>query len=117
MRNLTIKREKSFVGCLVPMKVYIEDPESWELKIHGTPCRKVGEIKNGAELTISIEEHSLRVYVIGDKMSKEFCYDVYMLPEGDEDVYLSGNTEDTMLTFPYEVKHNKAEFLTQFENI
>lgn len=34
-----------------------------------------------------------------------------------EDVYLSGNTEDTVLTFPYEIKHNKAEFLTQFKDI
>lgn len=34
-----------------------------------------------------------------------------------EDIYLSGNTEDTVLTFPYEIKHNKAEFLTQFEDV
>ena len=32
-----------------------------------------------------------------------------------EDVYLSGNTEDTVLTFPYEIKHNKAAFLKQIE--
>jgi hypothetical protein len=32
-----------------------------------------------------------------------------------EDVYLSGNTEDTVLTFPYEIKHNKADFLKQIE--
>lgn len=34
-----------------------------------------------------------------------------------KDVYLSGNTEDTVITFPYEIKHNKAEFLTQFKDI
>ena len=32
-----------------------------------------------------------------------------------EDVYLSGNSEDTVLTFPYEIKHNKADFLKQIE--
>ena len=32
-----------------------------------------------------------------------------------EDVYLSGNTEDTVLTFPYEIKHNKADFIKQVE--
>ncbi len=32
-----------------------------------------------------------------------------------EDVYLSGNTENTVLSFPYEIKHNKAEFLKQIE--
>ena len=32
-----------------------------------------------------------------------------------KDVYLSGNTEDTVITFPYEIKHNKADFLKQIE--
>ena len=32
-----------------------------------------------------------------------------------EDVYLSGNTEDSVLTFPYEIKHNKSDFLKQIE--
>ena len=32
-----------------------------------------------------------------------------------KDVYLSGNTEDTVINFPYEIKHNKAEFLKQIE--
>lgn len=30
-----------------------------------------------------------------------------------KDVYLSGNTEDAVLEFPYVIKHNKAEFLKQ----
>ena len=34
-----------------------------------------------------------------------------------KDVYLAGNTEDTVINFPYEIKHNKAEFLTQFEDV
>ncbi|MBP1575986.1 MAG: hypothetical protein J6A68_00485 [Oscillospiraceae bacterium] len=47
MRNLTIKRTKSFVGCLGKMKIYIEDPTSNELLINNTPCRKIGDLKNG----------------------------------------------------------------------
>ena len=32
-----------------------------------------------------------------------------------KDVYLSGNTEDTVLTFPYKIKYNKADFLKQIK--
>ena len=45
MRNLTVKRHKSFVGCLMAYQVYIEvdAPDSAELTIGGVPCK----IKNG----------------------------------------------------------------------
>lgn len=33
-----------------------------------------------------------------------------------EDVYLSGNTEDTVIEFPYKLKHNKNYFLEQINN-
>ena len=54
MRNLTIKREKSFVGSLVKMKIYIEDLTSNEININNTPCRKIGELKNGEERTLNL---------------------------------------------------------------
>ena len=47
MRTVTIKREKSFVGCLATLKVYIEDPESNGITIGGVPCRKLCTFKNG----------------------------------------------------------------------
>ena len=33
-----------------------------------------------------------------------------------EDVYLAGNTQDTVLEFPYTIKHNKADFLKELNN-
>lgn len=90
MRNLTIRRNKSFVGCLVAMKVYIEDPTCFETVINGTSCRKIGELKNGKELTVEIENSEAKVFVIADKLSKGFCSDFYQLPEGDEDIFLTG---------------------------
>lgn len=45
MRNLTVKREKSFVACLITMKVFAEDKEHGETVIDGTPCRRIGELK------------------------------------------------------------------------
>lgn len=93
MRNLTIKRRKSFVACLMKLKVYIEDPTSSEITITGVPCRKIGELKNGEEKTFSIEEKNLKVFVIADKLSKEYCNDCYKISAGNEDVFLSGQNK------------------------
>lgn len=93
MRNLTIKRTKSFVGCLAKMKIYIEDPAASEIMINNVPCRKIGDLKNGEEKTFSIEEHSASIFVIADRLSKNYCNEYYMLPEGQEDIFLSGKNK------------------------
>lgn len=101
MRKLTIKREKSFVGCLAKMQVYIEDAASDELTMtleNGeeplrVSCRKIGELKNGEEKAFDINDDAAKVFVIADKLSKDFCNDCYQLPEGSEDVSLSGRNK------------------------
>ena len=93
MRNLTIKRMKSFVACLCKMKVYIEDSESNEIIINNTPCRKLGELKNGEEKTFYITGKSSKIFVIADAFSKSFCNEYYQLPSGNEDITLSGKNE------------------------
>lgn len=102
MRKLTIRREKSFIGCLAKMKIYLEDSSSDEIKLpivdengeqKNISCRKIGELKNGEEKTFHIEDGALRVFVIADKLSKNYCNEFYMLPEGDSDVALSGENE------------------------
>ena len=90
MRKLTIKREKSFVGCLAKMKVYIEDSSSGEIVINNVSYRKIGELKNGEERTFLIDGNECNVAVIADKLSKDFCNDIYRIPAGESDVYLSG---------------------------
>ena len=90
MRNLTIKRAKRFVACLVKMKIYIEDPTSNEMFIGNTPCRKLGELKNGEEKTFQVEEQAAKIFVIGDKLSKNYCNEFYQLPAGEEDIVLTG---------------------------
>lgn len=90
MRNLTIKRAKRFVACLGTMKVYIEDPDANDMTINGCTCRFLGTLKNGAEATFSVSEAEARVFVIADKLSKDYCNDYYTLPAGTEDVVLTG---------------------------
>ncbi len=98
MRELTIKREKTFVACLAKMKVYIEDYTAQDLVINGTPCRKLGTLKNGEEKTFVIHENEAKVYVIGDKLSKNFCNDFYTIPAGYEKIYLSGKNKYNPVT-------------------
>ncbi len=93
MRNLTIKRTKSFVACLAKTRIYIEDPTSSEMLINNTPCRKIGELKNGEEKTFQIDEGEAKVFVIVDKLSKNYCNDYYQLPAGQEDISLSGKNK------------------------
>ena len=66
MRLLTMKRAKRYVACLVKMKVFIEDPAG-DTMINGTPCRKLGELKNGEEKAFEISEQSAKVFVIDDQ--------------------------------------------------
>ena len=93
MRNLTVKRRKSFVASLSTVKVYIEDPSSKEIVINNIPCRKLGLLKNGEEKNFSIGEEAAKVFVIGDSLSKDFCNDFYQLAEGSEDIYLEGQNK------------------------
>jgi hypothetical protein len=90
MRNLTITRTKSFVGCLGKMKVYIEDPMGGDTVISGVNCRKLGDLKNGETVTFPIGGEAARVYVIADQMSKNYSNDYYPLEAGTEDVVLTG---------------------------
>ena len=90
MRNLTVKRTKSFVGCVGKLKVYIEDPASQEILLGNAYCRKLGELKNGEEKTFQIDDRAAKVYVIFDELSKGYCNEFYQLPEGQEDIRLTG---------------------------
>lgn len=93
MRNLTIKRNKTFAGCLGTLKVYIEDAASGDTDINGVACRKLGDMKNGEEKSFEICEDAVKVYVIADQLSKSYCNEFYQLCEGQEDVYLTGKCQ------------------------
>ncbi|MBE6978010.1 MAG: hypothetical protein E7438_05145 [Ruminococcaceae bacterium] len=90
MRNLTIRRAKTFVASMAAMNVYIEDPMANDLVIHGIPCRKLGKLRNGQEVTFPISDAPAQVFVIADKLSKGFCNEFYPLPAGTEDIVLTG---------------------------
>lgn len=91
MRNVTIKRDKRFVASLIKMKVYIEDAMSNEIELNGVHYRKIGVLKNGATINITIGNEQTKVMVISGKISIKNCNDYYNIPAGEDDVYLSGS--------------------------
>ena len=107
MRKLTIKREKSFVGCAAKMQIYISDfssselemplhtvdPETGKDKVEMISCRKLGELKSGEEATFEIASEAAMIFVIADKASKDFCNDCYPIKAGEEDIALSGKNK------------------------
>ena len=90
MRKLSITRTKSFVGCLVSIKIYVEDAFHNEMMINGVPCRKLGEIKNGQTQTFVIDNDAVKVFAVAGAVSKNYCYDYYPIPAGEADVVLTG---------------------------
>lgn len=90
MRKLTIERRKSFVACLMSLTVCIETPNAGDITINGVPCASIGTLKNGETKTFDISDNAAKVYVIADNISKNYCNDFYQLPEGGEDITLSG---------------------------
>ncbi len=90
MRNLTIRRTKTYVACLAKMKVYIEDYVNGDTTINNVPCRKLGDLKNGEEKTFVIGDEPAKVFVVADKLSKNLSNEFVNIPAGTEDIFLSG---------------------------
>ncbi len=90
MRNLTIKREKSFVGCLTKARIYVHDELTGDTKINGDKCYKLGELKNGEEKNFVIGDEETKLYVVADKLSRNIANEVCFIPAGFENIYLMG---------------------------
>ena len=90
MRNITITRRKSFVGCAMKDQVYIRDEQAPELTIDGVPCRKIGDLKNKETKAFQLDDGEQQIFLITDKLSKDYCYGTVTVPAGQEDVALSG---------------------------
>ena len=90
MRKVYLTRDKSFVGCLGKLNVYVEDVANAETVIADIPCRKVCKIANGETVSVDIPDEEVRVIVIADKLSKNLCNDYYRVPAGVSDVEIGG---------------------------
>ncbi len=90
MRQLTVTRRKKFVASLAKIKFYIEDPENGDTDITGVRTRKLLELKNGDTQSVEIGDNAARLFAIAGPTSKDWCVDVYNIPEGSENIELTG---------------------------
>ncbi len=90
MRRLTITRRKTIVGSWGKLKVYLVDNLHNDLDVCGESCRLIGTLKNGETKSFDIDSGEGRVYVLFDKASRNWCNDSRLIPDGDDDVTLTG---------------------------
>lgn len=93
MRNLTLKRNKAFVGSLLKADVYIQDNVFGNITVNSVRCRKIGELKNGQEKTFAIDDNEAMLFVISGKPRNNYSYNYYDIPEGNTDISLSGKNK------------------------
>ena len=93
MRKITINREKAFAACLMKVRFYVTDPSGTDTNIHGYPCRKLFDLKNGEANTAEIPETECAIYAIIDEVSKEFCNGSIILPAGKADISVHGKNK------------------------
>lgn len=90
MRNIIIKRKKEFSGSFINLKVYIEDYQASEITINGVPCRKIGELRNGEERAFTVGDNPAKIFVIQNKLTKNYINDFFQLPPGNQNIFLTG---------------------------
>ena len=90
MRNLTVQRNKSFIGAIVKVNLYIEDENGTDANFDGVSCRYLGSLKNGESANFSVEEGAQKIFAVHSGDKKKNFYDYFKIPEGSEDWYISG---------------------------
>ncbi|MDE7454646.1 MAG: hypothetical protein K2M64_02325, partial [Clostridia bacterium] len=85
--------KKTFVGCAMSMQVCIETPNAGDITINGVTCATLGYLKSGEQKTFEISDNAAKVFMIAGSVSKDYCNDFYQLPEGSEDITLTGKNK------------------------
>lgn len=88
MRTLTIHREKTFVGCIMPVYIYITDEFDGDIKIKGEKCRLLGSVGNGQTKTFTISGRKAALY--GACGKGDLYKDRLELPCSEKNITLSG---------------------------
>ncbi len=90
MRRVYLTREKSLVGCLAKLQVYIEDQERAEVELDGIPCRVITALENGETVDFAISEEARHIFVIVTANTRKYCGDKILISAGDTDIELVG---------------------------
>ena len=99
MRRVWIEWQESAVGGFGKLQVYAQDLENGEVSLGGILCRQLGEVKYGQQKRFSIEEEETKVFVIAGKVKHNASYEFVRIPEGREDVFLTGSKRGSSFRF------------------
>lgn len=91
-RKLIISRHKAAAACSMKMKVYLAS-ESGDTIICGKNCKLLGTLANGEKAEFDIPQTKVKVYVICDTTSADWCNDSKIIQAGNETVRLSGKNK------------------------
>lgn len=109
MRKLTIYRKKSLLGGGEKIHFYIEDNYNPEITISGTRCKYIGTLFNGKTNTFLIPKTKTKLFAISGSFSKDFSNDLYVIPEGEQEVFLSGKVSfDLRANCPFKFDNNNG---------
>lgn len=117
MRNLIINRENSDFAKDKEYLVYIEDYTIPECKIDGLPVRKLGTIKNGEIARFRIADREAKVFIVMNKLTRNYSNACCHVDEGNNDVFLSGKCIKNPLKFnPFAFENGDSPELEQFRS-
>ena len=90
MRKITITRRKTFAGCLAKVLICITDQVTEDTVITTDILTLLGTLKNNSVLEAEIPESPITIVAGYDDFGNFLLTDLLVIPEGTEDVHLSG---------------------------
>ncbi len=90
MRNLIISREHSDAAAKDAYVVYIEEHAVPECKIDGIWVRRLGTVRDGEIARFRIADREAKVFVVKNKLTRNYSNACYHIDEGESDVFLKG---------------------------
>ena len=100
MRKLTVIREKSFVGSMGKVAIYMTDKTDQFMytiahsiqpaQIEREKCQFLGILKNNSSLEVEVPETKIAVLAVYEGLGMFMITDHVDIPKGTEDVVLSG---------------------------
>ena len=90
MRKITITRRKTFAGCLAKVLICFTEKVAPDTVIQTDILTLLGTLKNNSVLEAEIPESPITIVAGYDDFGNFLLTDLLVIPEGTEDVHLSG---------------------------
>ena len=93
MRKLIVNRKKAIAGCAGKVLIYSIDKIDKNIGINKEDCNFLGYLKNNSVLEIEIPKTEITIFAAYDSFGVFEITDYLVIPQGAEDVVISGKTK------------------------